>query len=516
MEKLQVKVSNTTGDLFPNVKLVKRSWADVQKQLTEIQFLYKVKGLMVCGGFIFGSLFDCISSDIDIFLTQSTEKEAIKNITYIETLLNQEDIGERQEYRYYDIRCLRTANAITFRDNRIEYNKLKRQIANLDYKIHQIEGPIIYTRNLNEDENDKDDDNNNEDNEDDDNNNEDDDSRDNNNKGDVFVRLPMKELNLDEKNQIENFKNEIKILRDKCNKLPARKDYQIVLRLYKTLSEILHGFDVDCCAVGYDGKDIWMTKRALFAISHGYNTVNFERLSPSYGNRLVKYALRGMSIRIPNFDRKRVNLKALKKAYAEIEEKYTTNSSVKFANIKKLHGIDLLLFLEHHIVVKQFNLRSIRFLYRLDKETSDYSVTPHRDYSDSGNQIDTMLEYMQDSADRHVIHSIKYLPFLQKAQKQYEDIGNRLWVNNFFGYKSISYIEGDAHEIEHILHVPNSIYKCFEVVRPWEFPADVTFKIINPGEQMTNTFNRIVLKDNKVWYDGMFYCAYAAGGPVDG
>jgi hypothetical protein len=29
---------------------------------------------------------------------------------------------------------------------------------------------------------------------------------------------------------------------------------QIILRLYKSPAEILMGFDVDCCAVGYDGK----------------------------------------------------------------------------------------------------------------------------------------------------------------------------------------------------------------------------------------------------------------------
>jgi len=37
------------------------------------------------------------------------------------------------------------------------------------------------------------------------------------------------------------------------SKYPYRH-IQIILRLYKSPAEILMGFDVDCCAVGYDGR----------------------------------------------------------------------------------------------------------------------------------------------------------------------------------------------------------------------------------------------------------------------
>lgn len=36
---------------------------------------------------------------------------------------------------------------------------------------------------------------------------------------------------------------------------PYRK-IQIVLRLYKTLAEVLHGFDVDACSIGFDGHTV--------------------------------------------------------------------------------------------------------------------------------------------------------------------------------------------------------------------------------------------------------------------
>jgi len=31
------------------------------------------------------------------------------------------------------------------------------------------------------------------------------------------------------------------------------------------------GFDIDCCAVLYDGKDVWMLPRARRAINKQYN-----------------------------------------------------------------------------------------------------------------------------------------------------------------------------------------------------------------------------------------------------
>src|SRR5207245_9218573 len=45
---------------------------------------------------------------------------------------------------------------------------------------------------------------------------------------------------------------------------------QIILILYKTPSEILHGFDVDSCCLGFDSDNVWMTQRAYFTLKNGY------------------------------------------------------------------------------------------------------------------------------------------------------------------------------------------------------------------------------------------------------
>lgn len=79
------------------------------------------------------------------------------------------------------------------------------------------------------------------------------------------------------------------------SEFPNRK-LQIILRLYRSPSEVLVGFDVDCCSVGYNGHDVYMTPRAHAAIVKQRNTVDVSRRSPSYEHRLAKYAVRGFEV----------------------------------------------------------------------------------------------------------------------------------------------------------------------------------------------------------------------------
>ncbi|KAL7621369.1 hypothetical protein AAE478_008690 [Parahypoxylon ruwenzoriense] len=64
---------------------------------------------------------------------------------------------------------------------------------------------------------------------------------------------------------------------------------QIILRLYKSISEILTGFDIDGAYVAFDGKQVYSNPRGVTAIATRTNTVDISRRSPSYENRLLKY-----------------------------------------------------------------------------------------------------------------------------------------------------------------------------------------------------------------------------------
>uniref|UniRef100_A0A7S3QAV0 Ankyrin repeat protein n=1 Tax=Chaetoceros debilis TaxID=122233 RepID=A0A7S3QAV0_9STRA len=82
---------------------------------------------------------------------------------------------------------------------------------------------------------------------------------------------------------------------------------QIILRIYNSASEVLCGFDVDSCAVGYDGSKVLVPPRTAMAIMTQSNTVDMSRRSPSYETRLAKYANRGFEILVPTLDRDRVD-----------------------------------------------------------------------------------------------------------------------------------------------------------------------------------------------------------------
>ncbi|GBG29004.1 BTB/POZ domain-containing protein KCTD7 [Hondaea fermentalgiana] len=92
---------------------------------------------------------------------------------------------------------------------------------------------------------------------------------------------------------------------------------QIILRLYESPAEILMGFDIDCCCVGYDGSTVWALPRAIRAISRGFNLIDVARRSPTYESRLAKYGKRGFRVAVPGFDRNDISWDFLVKPVGE-------------------------------------------------------------------------------------------------------------------------------------------------------------------------------------------------------
>ena len=72
--------------------------------------------------------------------------------------------------------------------------------------------------------------------------------------------------------------------------------FQIVLRVYKSIGEILTGFDIDAAGGAYDGKQVYVTPRALGSFITQINHIDLTRRSPSYENRLSKYSHRNFEV----------------------------------------------------------------------------------------------------------------------------------------------------------------------------------------------------------------------------
>lgn len=96
--------------------------------------------------------------------------------------------------------------------------------------------------------------------------------------------------------------------------------FQIILRLYKSKSEILHGFDIGSSAVGWDGKKLYFTTLSKFSHEYSCNIIDTTRRSTTYERRLMKYFERGFDIIAPNLDIKQLSKKKLKYGISEVAD----------------------------------------------------------------------------------------------------------------------------------------------------------------------------------------------------
>lgn len=97
------------------------------------------------------------------------------------------------------------------------------------------------------------------------------------------------------------------------------RNVQIILRLYHSPAEILLGFDIDSCAIGFDGKNVWTMERCIRALNKRYNLVNPSRRSTTYEYRLYKYSKRGFSVCVPSLNGSRVNINLFSKSIWQVQ-----------------------------------------------------------------------------------------------------------------------------------------------------------------------------------------------------
>ncbi|KAF8311748.1 hypothetical protein DL93DRAFT_1385226 [Clavulina sp. PMI_390] len=84
------------------------------------------------------------------------------------------------------------------------------------------------------------------------------------------------------------------------------KRVQVVLKLVTSPKEVLLNFDLDICAMGYDGSSLMMLPRAARALETGYNVFTMDLIQGHYlgerratqESRVFKYADKGYGIRI--------------------------------------------------------------------------------------------------------------------------------------------------------------------------------------------------------------------------
>ena len=97
----------------------------------------------------------------------------------------------------------------------------------------------------------------------------------------------------------------------------------VVLQVVEDVTELLRQFDVDCAAVGIElatGKT-YMSPRAKRAFENGCNILDSRFNSPTYAERLWKYANRGFGVGVPGLDMHLISPSVQKNNYVFVQDK---------------------------------------------------------------------------------------------------------------------------------------------------------------------------------------------------
>jgi len=132
---------------------------------------------------------------------------------------------------------------------------------------------------------------------------------------------------------------------------------QFIMRLYKSVSEILHGFDLGSSAVGFDGSQVYLTTLSKYSYENMVNIIDTTRRSTTYEKRLSKYFYFGFDIIVPHFDfDKYINeYELMKETKKDINEYYKIK-------LEKIDSSDNCEYMTHKTYPLDYNLCEMPFL----------------------------------------------------------------------------------------------------------------------------------------------------------
>jgi len=286
---------------------------------------------------------------------------------------------------------------------------------------------------------------------------------------------------------------------------------QLIFRLYCTISEILHGFDLGSSAVGYDGDNVYFTSLGKFCHEHSCNIIDTTRRSTTYEYRLAKYFGRGFNIVLPKFDITKLRTTYFKYGESEICElphfifgyksivgnkiiidqfynKYTNNSDYDLEPMNPLN-----------VYYQSFKINIINLINNVDYF---YYVSSHIDEDDvdilnkpprlSVGSIVTFYNDIREKLNQKNIDVNLIKKFI--TVEKIEDI-----MSNMFDKD----IETSTYFDELIAKQILSAQKKLEKLLAKDHNK-IDWITKNPGTQLTSSFNPII-EDESKWYGKRYY-----------
>lgn len=286
---------------------------------------------------------------------------------------------------------------------------------------------------------------------------------------------------------------------------------QIIFRLYKSKSEILHGFDLGSSAIGYDGTNVYFTSLGKFSYEYLANIVDTTRRSTTYELRLMKYFDRGFQIILPYFDISKLRTEYFKYNLSEICELPFFVFSYNSVMGNKIHIKKLL---EWGLTVSK---------PAEEKPDSDYQPSDIDEYKIFYLNLKNLVKngnnyyYYSNRMNYDVLHDPPYITS-SRIINFYDKIEKRIYDKSGFNAKIFSAYFSDelVAEIVNELFVKKNYKYLGEIIQKQKQvildrfnkiktldQSKISWVTKNPGTQLTSSFNPIIA-DAKDWY-GVYY-----------
>ena len=286
---------------------------------------------------------------------------------------------------------------------------------------------------------------------------------------------------------------------------------QLIFRLYKSKSEVLHGFDLGSSAIGFDGNNVYVTSLGKFCYEHSCNIIDSTRRSTTYEHRLEKYFKRGFNIVLPS-----LNLGLLRRNYF----KYNLSEVCELPHFVFTYS-DIV---GNKIIVKDF--------YNKYSDTSDYKLEDIDEYNafhtNMYNIVNNVDFFYYTSTD--ITSSTDYMKYrkheiLSKGPRLskgsvisfYEVLKKDLnhskidvmKLKRYIPTEKASVIAKNMVEYSDSDYLENLINKQIQLtlekvnVLKRKNHSEIHWIVDNPGTQLCGSFNPI-FKDESEWY-GEYY-----------
>ena len=281
------------------------------------------------------------------------------------------------------------------------------------------------------------------------------------------------------------------------------QEIQIILRLYVSVSEILHGFDLGSVAVGYDKNNVYFTSLGKFSYEHMVNIVDPTRRSTTYEYRLKKYLDRGFRMILP---------------YLDMSKLKTTNLRY---HISEVATLPYFTFSYDQIKGNVITLDRLLKYGNNGGEKSDYGDFDAEQYSAFYKNLKSLVNiernygyyHYSSHMDKDILTSPPFISisgiidYYNVLEKRIYDKGE-FSIKTFSSYFSVDLLpkilsdiflnKGDMTELRQLIEVQkNVVVNRLRSLKSEDY--QIRFLTRNPGTQLSGSFNPIV-SDYRDWY----------------